>query len=112
MKNLIIFATLFLGNVSYADSARENQYLLANALASPQTQAAVAAYGSAVDFTENIKFENSEDVDVVTLKGVKLLGGDIPCGNAELKIVRAREFFGLGWKAIYKAETTITRSGK
>ncbi len=111
MKNLIMITTLLLGSLSFADTAEQNQFFLVNALLSHQTQDAVAEYRDVVELNVNVEFENHKDMDVVTLKGIKLLGGDIVCGAAELKITRSwQPAIGFGQQAVYKAETTVKRT--
>jgi hypothetical protein len=109
MKKLIL-ATLLFASVAYANQAEQNQRLLVDALTSYQTVEAVAQYRKGVDFTEDVQFENYRDVDVITLRGMKLVGGDVPCGAAELKITRTwQPFIGFNRQAVFKAETKVTR---
>lgn len=110
MKKLFVLCTLILTNMSHANTYSKREKLIVDTLTSAQVQTAIQQYSINSDYTENIKIEEYTDLDVLTLEGTKLLGGDVVCGTTTLKISRSFEFasIGMGMQPVFKTDLSKT----
>ena len=112
MKNmLVLFVVLNLSSVcafaTEKNVGKEAQEIVA-ALLSGNGAAKVAEFAKFADVVESVTINEMNDVTEYKISGVKLIGGDVPCGYGELTIKKSMApQFGLGnLIPVYQAEVS------
>ena len=86
-------------------AAESETSIIANALMSSEIQEQLRQFKDLIDHAA-VKVEIFNDLDVITLDGPILRGGDMACGHATLTIQRTfqRSWNGMGMQARYSAD--------